>query len=155
MSGIRTDCLCHCGWSAVALCYVCFSLYLWYQSHRIHLASDCVSMQWSHGNTDPWCSSDRQNHRLSRYTWYRCTIPHWDVPVWMFIQDILEFMTEIEFCGGNHPWSFPLGSDPHFLHIFSDDTFRNGLSLLTQFSGDLGSSIVLFWSVINILYFVS
>lgn len=40
----------------------------------------------------------------------------------LFIQDILEFVTETGIYGGDHLQSYPLGSNPHFLHVLFNST---------------------------------
>lgn len=55
----------------------------------------------------------------------------------------MEIPAEIGIPGCCNPMLYPLGMDAHASHILAYGTLRNALSFLTEFVGNLGSSVIL------------
>lgn len=66
-----------------------------------------------------------------------------------FIQDIVEFLTEVGIPRGDGAWLDPLCLDAHFPHIFSNGPFRDRETCFAQFACDLRSVVNLFVSIVS------
>lgn len=66
-----------------------------------------------------------------------------------FIQDIVEFLTEVGIPRGDGVWLDPLCLDAHFPHIFSNGPFRDREACFAQFACDLRSAVNLFGSIVS------